>query len=490
MKLRHAELRRPRSHTRMRRALLATALGAATSLIPPGCSNDAWDMAKQKKYDTLTPAPFFPDGSSARPLVEGTVDRRGAVSSESPDPTLAPRPLLSAELLARGQVLFDVNCAPCHARDGYGDGMIVERGYPRPPSLHEGRLRSSPDEYLYQIITFGLGKMPVYGVDIPPADRWPIVAYIRALQLGQYARLVDAPPEAQRLLVDAPNTTRPFVVPAGPPEFAPTPGRSRAANGPPSSKVGNWRAGAGSGPHPREAPHEHAAARRAAPVEPPGTDARCRRAGHRGPCRLAAAGAVLLWLSDELSVLERRTTRRGAAPGDAPPDGRPLGLEHSRPARNNHRHDAAAAAAFHPGRAGHRLAVRLGKPSALAARPWTGIPDLVFAAAVLPRARRAVPRPLGGRLLAAGALVAAADRCRRVAPAHRPRRRRSGRLLPDLRLCGDGLDRLARAALVQQHHGAVHRHRAGPDRHGCRHSAAYRRRALAENVPTCFRRTG
>ncbi len=234
MSLRPATSPRKQRRTGADRRFTITALTVLT-LSLCGCSDQYWDMQKQNKYDTFRPAYFFSDGASARPLVEGTVNRRGAVSSEAPDPTLVPRPPLTPDLLARGQVLFNVNCSPCHARDGYGDGMVVQRGYPRPPSLHEERLRTLPDEHIYQVITFGLGKMPVYGVDIPPADRWPIVAYVRALQLSQHAPLRDAPPEAQQLLAQAAATSQPVIVPAESPPFTPTPGRSRIDGASPGS---------------------------------------------------------------------------------------------------------------------------------------------------------------------------------------------------------------------------------------------------------------
>ena len=88
-------------------------------------------------------------------------------------------------MLERGQQRFDIYCAPCHDRLGNGNGMIVRRGFRRPPSYHIDRLRQVPDGYIYDVITNGFGAMPDYAAQIPPRDRWAIVAYVRALQLSQ-----------------------------------------------------------------------------------------------------------------------------------------------------------------------------------------------------------------------------------------------------------------------------------------------------------------
>jgi mono/diheme cytochrome c family protein len=107
---------------------------------------------------------------------------------------------LTRELLLRGRQRYEIFCAPCHDRTGSGAGMVVRRGYRPPPSLHIDRLRDAPIGQLYDVMTRGLGAMPDYAQQVPPADRWAIAAYIRALQLSQRATIQDVPePERRRL---------------------------------------------------------------------------------------------------------------------------------------------------------------------------------------------------------------------------------------------------------------------------------------------------
>ena len=96
--------------------------------------------------------------------------------------------------MARGQERFDIFCSPCHGRTGEGDGMVVQRGYRRPPSFHDDRLRNAPVGHFFDVITNGFGAMPDYAAQIQAEDRWAIVAYIRALQLSEHATLDDVPP--------------------------------------------------------------------------------------------------------------------------------------------------------------------------------------------------------------------------------------------------------------------------------------------------------
>jgi mono/diheme cytochrome c family protein len=146
-------------------------------------------MHDQPKYRPLRPSAFFPDGRASRPRIEDSV-ARGELAATAEPP-------LSAALLARGRERYDIFCSPCHDRVGNGGGMIVERGFRRPPSFHIDRLRDAPDSHFFAAITDGFGVMPSYGPQIPPADRWAIVAYVRALQLSQHAELTDVP-EAER----------------------------------------------------------------------------------------------------------------------------------------------------------------------------------------------------------------------------------------------------------------------------------------------------
>jgi mono/diheme cytochrome c family protein len=162
-----------------------------------GCRQDMHD---QPKYVPLRQSSFFNDSRSARPLVEGTVARgqlrddelmfTGKVKGE--DATVFPMPV-DAAVMARGQERFNIYCSPCHGRTGLGDGMIVRRGYRRPPSLHQDRLRNAPVGHFFDVMTNGFGAMPDYAAQIRAADRWAIAAYIRALQLSEHATLADVP---------------------------------------------------------------------------------------------------------------------------------------------------------------------------------------------------------------------------------------------------------------------------------------------------------
>ena len=158
------------------------------------------DMHNQPKYRPLDATTFFADGSSARPLVEGTV-ARGTLQDDGPfytgksgDTPIAELPIAVTEaVLDRGQERYAIFCTPCHAESGDGRGMVVQRGYRQPPSLHEERLRTAPAGYFFDVMTNGFGAMPDYRAQVAAADRWAIVAYIRALQLSQRAAAGDVP---------------------------------------------------------------------------------------------------------------------------------------------------------------------------------------------------------------------------------------------------------------------------------------------------------
>ena len=96
-------------------------------------------------------------------------------------------------VLARGQDRYDIFCSPCHDRTGSGNGIVVKRGFKRPPSFHIDRLREVEAGYLYDVISNGFGTMYSYGSRIAPEDRWAVVAYLRVLQLSQHATLDDVP---------------------------------------------------------------------------------------------------------------------------------------------------------------------------------------------------------------------------------------------------------------------------------------------------------
>src|SRR6266852_2286783 len=170
------------------------------------CAGCRQDMHVQPRYNPYDPADFFEDGQSARLPVEGTVPRG--------DLTLGPQELLytgkvdgqpaevfpfpvTRQILERGRERFNIYCSPCHGFSGDGDGMIVQRGFRRPPSLPEDRLRTAPVGHLFDVISNGQGAMFPYGYRVPPRDRWAIIYYIRALQLTRQASIDDLP-EAER----------------------------------------------------------------------------------------------------------------------------------------------------------------------------------------------------------------------------------------------------------------------------------------------------
>ena len=158
------------------------------------------DMHDQPKYRPLRGSELFEDKRSARPLVEGTV-ARGTLREDAAYYTgktaagfVTEIPVeLTPEILARGQSQFQVFCAPCHGRTGRGDGMVVQRGFKKPSSYHVDRLRQMPIGYFYDVIGTGFGAMADYAAQVPPKDRWAIAAYLRTLQLSQYAPVADVP---------------------------------------------------------------------------------------------------------------------------------------------------------------------------------------------------------------------------------------------------------------------------------------------------------
>ena len=157
-------------------------------------------MHDQPKYIPLRRSAFFGDERSARPLVAGTVARgelRGDAllytgKENGQDTTVFPF-TIDQNVMARGQQRFDIYCSPCHGRTGQGDGMVVRRGYRRPPSYFDERLRNAPVGHFFDVMTNGFGAMPDYAAQIKVEDRWAIVAYIRALQLSEHATLADVP---------------------------------------------------------------------------------------------------------------------------------------------------------------------------------------------------------------------------------------------------------------------------------------------------------
>jgi len=169
-----------------------------------GCRQDMHDAPRYEAYEK---SDFFGDARSMRPQVAGTVARGqlredAALFTGKVGAAFLPRiPIpVSAQLVHRGRQRYDIYCAPCHGLAGRGDGIVVRRGYRAPSSLHIDRLRGQADGYFYDVITNGFGAMSDYAAQIPVADRWAIVAYIRALQLSQHAPMAGLPPRTQELV--------------------------------------------------------------------------------------------------------------------------------------------------------------------------------------------------------------------------------------------------------------------------------------------------
>lgn len=183
---------------------LVLTLTAATLL--GGCENGVQDMYRQARNDPLSYSSLWPDGRSSRPLEADTVAVSAGPLAESSSgregviPPPGNGPVYSAAALERGRQEFGIYCAPCHGPAGDGNGYITQRGFPHPPSYHSQQLREAPDGLFYDVITNGYGIMYPYGDRLAPADRWNVVAYIRALQLAWHAPLSDVPaPQRQRL---------------------------------------------------------------------------------------------------------------------------------------------------------------------------------------------------------------------------------------------------------------------------------------------------
>jgi mono/diheme cytochrome c family protein len=174
-------------------------------------------MQDQPRYKVYKRSDFYADNRASRDLPEGTVARgylredkalytgkkevtgsaapaQGATATDSSGNTVVtsfpdvidknPIPV-TKDLVDRGQDRFNIYCIVCHGPVGNGDGMIVRRGFSKPPTYHDDRLRNAPDGHFFDVMTNGWGKMNSYASQLPVADRWAIVAYIRALQISQ-----------------------------------------------------------------------------------------------------------------------------------------------------------------------------------------------------------------------------------------------------------------------------------------------------------------
>ncbi len=183
-----------RSQRRAGRLLL---LAGALAFV--GC---AQQMGHQPHVRPLEPSAVFPDRQSARPPVSGTVvsgytrTNHRLEPSPSFDPNTDSLPFaLNLDVLQRGRERFGIYCSECHGLTGEGNGIVVQRGFSRPPSYYDPRLRQAPLGHFYDVMTNGYGAMASYAAQVEPQDRWAIAAYIRTLQASRNATIADVPPD-------------------------------------------------------------------------------------------------------------------------------------------------------------------------------------------------------------------------------------------------------------------------------------------------------
>jgi mono/diheme cytochrome c family protein len=210
----------------------STAVSCAALLLLIVLAGCRIDMHVQPRENPLSHSDFYADQRSARPPVEGTVARgqlhedayfyTGKIGNNPGD--VMPFPV-TKEVLERGRERFNIFCAPCHSRLGDGNGFVPSRGFSRkPPSFHDARLLKAPVGYYFDVITNGFGIMPDYASQIPPQDRWNIIAYVRALQLSQNATMADVPAGQQipsqppKFREPGSGATLPVVAPDAKPE--------------------------------------------------------------------------------------------------------------------------------------------------------------------------------------------------------------------------------------------------------------------------------
>jgi hypothetical protein len=174
------------------------------------------DMHDQPRMKPLARSDFYADHRSARPLVAGTVarghlrDDDALYTGKAGKDFVAVFPFpVTRDVLVRGRERFSIYCTPCHGALGNGEGMVVQRGFKRPPSFHIDRLREAPPGYLFDVMTNGFGAMSDYAAQVSVSDRWAVVAYIRALQLSQRATLADIEALPEKARATAADSLRP-----------------------------------------------------------------------------------------------------------------------------------------------------------------------------------------------------------------------------------------------------------------------------------------
>lgn len=167
------------------------------------------DMAIQPKLRPETVSLFFADNMSSRLPVPGTIARddpyedsavnTGKVPGTTNWVEQVPLPV-NAELMARGEQRYQINCLPCHSPIGDGNGIVTKYGMLKAANFHDPRLVAMTDGELFNTITFGKNNMPPYAAQVSITDRWAVIAYIRALQRSQLALLADVPEQYRSTL--------------------------------------------------------------------------------------------------------------------------------------------------------------------------------------------------------------------------------------------------------------------------------------------------
>ncbi len=168
------------------------------------------EMNNQAKYKPQAESAFFADGRADRPLPAGVVPRgflreddhlyRGKTADGRWAKGFPAAIQVDARLMARGRERFTIYCAPCHGAAGDGNGITKSYGMGATPSYHDDRLRSMAEGEIFNTITHGVKTMGAYGDKLVPEDRWAVIAYVRALQRAQNARIEDVKPEHKQEL--------------------------------------------------------------------------------------------------------------------------------------------------------------------------------------------------------------------------------------------------------------------------------------------------
>jgi mono/diheme cytochrome c family protein len=186
--------------------LLTGCMQERPSKLPPIHLNP--NMDDQPKYQSYEESKFYADKSAMRMPIEGTIARgklndntvyfegknqNGSFVKKLPMP-------MTKELLEHGQKRYNIFCAPCHGQTGFGQGIVVKKGFLPAPSFHLDRLRQVEDGYIFDVITNGIRNMPSYKYQVPVADRWAIVSFVRALQKSQNATEEDVPDDIRQTL--------------------------------------------------------------------------------------------------------------------------------------------------------------------------------------------------------------------------------------------------------------------------------------------------